>query len=333
MNNAFTKYNSVILSGRKASNVRSIIYSLSLSSPCTTRDIAKISLQNETISNASIKDNESRIREQIYYKLITGRMYKKSGRKKGERYPGLIENGYVVDTGKIINEKNKLVKKFTLTFRGLFFALGFNFDVSMIEIFLKNNSKNNLLCAYLNLVLKNTSPKFIQDVFLHPIYSIIVNNKILLDGDLGFYFINISQAIGNSAYVKTSQINQKYLDTNDYEKHMMEVNNLIDITENLMNKTFFDLREFNAWDESIAEYFYKSELDLEFYKKYSHERDSRLLYEIIKSVYNAFYFAMEFEIPKPRNKLPLAKGLQDHRRYKKKVGIANKKELERKIGF
>ena len=44
-------------------------------------------------------------------------------------------------------------------------------------------------------------------------------------------------------------------------------------------------------------------------------------------------FAMEFEIPKPRNKLPLAKGLQDHRRYKKKVGIANKKELERKIGF
>lgn len=310
MNNAFTRDNSLILSGRKASNVRSIIYSLSLSSPCTTRDIAKFSLQNERISNAPIKDNESRIREQIYYKLITGRMDKKSGRKKGERYPGLIENGYVVDTGKIINEKNKLVKEYSLTFRGLFFALGFNFDVSMIESFLQKNSKNNLLCAYLNLALKNISPKFIQDVFLHPIYSIIVNNKILLDGDLGFYFVNVSQIIGSTLHERVIQINEKYFATNNYQKHMKEINSLIDVTESLMSKTFYNVGEFNSWDESIIEHFYKSESEWNFYKKFSDDRDSRLLYEIMKSIINGYYFAMGSEAPtKPKNRLSLAKGM------------------------
>jgi hypothetical protein len=237
-------------------------------------------------------------------------MDKKSGRKKGERYPGLIENGYVVDTGKIINEKNKLVKEYSLTFRGLFFALGFNFDVSMIESFLQKNSKNNLLCAYLNLALKNISPKFIQDVFLHPIYSIIVNNKILLDGDLGFYFVNVSQIIGSTLHERVIQINEKYFDTNDYEKHMKEIYSLIDVTESLMSKTFYNVGEFNSWDESIIEHFYKSESEWNFYKKFSDDRDSRLLYEIMKSIINGYYFAMGSEAPtKPKNRLSLAKGM------------------------
>ena len=77
MNNAFNSDNSLIISGRKVSNVKSIIFALSLSSPATTRDIAKFSLQMETISKAPSKLQEIRIREQVIYKLIQGRMYKK----------------------------------------------------------------------------------------------------------------------------------------------------------------------------------------------------------------------------------------------------------------
>lgn len=320
MNNAFTKYNSSILSGRKASNVRSIIFTLSLSSPCTTRDLAKISLQKETTSKAPSKLQEIRIREQVYYKLIQGRMYKKSGKKKHGKYPGLIENGYVVDADEIINKKNKPVKIFILTFRGWFFALGFNFDSSVIESFLQNNSKHNLLCTYLNQVLKITSPKFIQDIFFHPIYSIIKEGRVLLDRDLGFYFVNISQVIGSTLYEKITQINQDYFATNDYEEQLEEINSLIDITENLMNKTFYDLGEFNSWEESIIGYFYKSESSGEYYRKFSDSRDSRLLYEVMKSIINAYYFGMGFEPPrKPKNNLGLPKWLKEHRRRKNRA--------------
>lgn len=310
MNNAFTRDNSLILSGRKAHHVKNIIFSLSQSSSATTRDIAKSSFKMETIPDSQITLQEIRIREQVIYKLIQGRMYKKSGKKKRGKYPGLIENGYVIETDEIINSKNKPVKKYSLTFRGLFFALGFNFDVSMIESFLQNNSKNNLLCAYLNLALKNISPKFIQDVFLHPIYSIIVNNKILLDGDLGFYFVNVSQIIGSTLHERVIQINEKYFATNNYQKHMKEINSLIDVTESLMSKTFYNVGEFNSWDESIIEHFYKSESEWNFYKKFSDDRDSRLLYEIMKSIINGYYFAMGSEAPtKPKNRLSLAKGM------------------------
>ena len=320
MNNAFTRDNSLILSGRKAHHVKNIIFSLSQSSSATTRDIAKSSFKMETIPDSQITLQEIRIREQVIYKLIQGRMYKKSGKKKRGKYPGLIENGYVIETDEIINSKNKPVKKYSLTFRGLFFALGFNFDVSMIESFLQNNSKNNLLCAYLNLALKNISPKFIQDVFLHPIYSIIVNNKILLDGDLGFYFVNVSQIIGSTLHERVIQINEKYFATNNYQKHMKEINSLIDVTESLMSKTFYNVGEFNSWDESIIEHFYKSESEWNFYKKFSDDRDSRLLYEIMKSIINGYYFAMGSEAPtKPKNRLSLAKGLREHRRRKNRV--------------
>ncbi|MDC1023667.1 hypothetical protein OAQ83_01075 [Nitrosopumilus sp.] len=315
MNNAFTRDNSLILSGRKAHHVKNIIFSLSQSSSATTRDIAKSSFKMETIPDSQITLQEIRIREQVIYKLIQGRMYKKSGKKKRGKYPGLIENGYVIETDEIINSKNKPVKKYSLTFRGLFFALGFNFDVSMIESFLQNNSKNNLLCAYLNLALKNTSPKFIQDVFLHPIYSIIVNNKILLDGDLGFYFVNVSQIIGSTLHERVIQINEKYFATNNYQKHMKEINSLIDVTESLMSKTFYNVGEFNSWDESIIEHFYKSESEWNFYKKFSDDRDSRLLYEIMKSIINGYYFAMGSEAPtKPKNRLSLARGMTSRRK-------------------
>ena len=143
MNNAFTRDNSLILSGRKAHHVKNIIFSLSQYSSATTRDIAKSSFKMETIPDSQITLQEIRIREQVIYKLIQGRMYKKSGKKKRGKYPGLIENGYVIETDEIINSKNKPVKKYSLTFRGLFFALGFNFDVSMIESFLLAITLNN----------------------------------------------------------------------------------------------------------------------------------------------------------------------------------------------
>jgi len=320
MNNAFTKYNSLILSGRKAEHVKNIIFMLSLNSPLTTRDIAKHVLKKESISNAPIKDNESRIREQVYYKLIQGRMYKKSGKKKYDKYPGLIEYGYVIDADEIKNVKNKSVKIFIPTFRGWVFALGFNFDISMIGSFLQNNSKNNLLCAYLNQVLEITSPKFIQDIFFHSIYSIIKEGRILLDRDLGFYFVNISQVIGSTLYERITQINQDHFATNDYEKQLEEINSLIDITENLMSKTFYDLREFNSWEESIMGYFYRSESDWDFYKKFSDGRDARLLYEVMKSIINSYYFSMGWDTPnKPKNKLQLSKRLLEHRKLKNKA--------------
>ena len=311
MNNAFSKNNSLVLSGRKASNVRSIIYALCLSSPCTTRDLAKFSLQRETTSKAPSSQQEIRNREQMYYKLIQGRMRKKTGRKKGDKYPGLVENGYVIATDEIINKKNKKVNVFTLTFRGLLFALGFNFDVIVIQSFLENNSKNNLLCAYLYLIMKNTSLEFVKKRFLGPVYSLINENRILLDSDLGFYFINISQAIGSSLINEIEQL---------HENNMKEVNSMIDITEKLMNKTFYDLREFNSWEESIIEHFYKSESDWIFYNKFSDSRDARLLYEVIKSIINGYYFAIGFEAPrKPKNNLSLSSGLKEHRRHKNKV--------------
>jgi hypothetical protein len=320
MNNAFTNDNSLILSGRKAHHVKNIIFSLSQSSSATTREIAKLSLQMETISNTPRRLKEIVVREQVIYKLIEGRMYNKSGKRKRGKYPGLIENGYVVETEETINEKNKSVKKYTLTFRGWFFALGFNFDISMIESFLQNNSKNNLLCAYLYQVLKVTSIKFIQSIFLHSIHSIIDQGKISLDEDLGFYFVNVSQIIGSTLHERVIQIHEKYFVTNNYQKHMKEINSLIDVTESLMNKTFYNVGEFNSWNESIVEHFYKSESEWNFYKKFSDDRDSRLLYEVMKSIINGYYFAMGFEPPtKPKNRLSLTKELREHRRHKNRV--------------
>ena len=101
--------------------------------------------------------------------------------------------------------------------------------------------------------------------------------------------------------------------------------------EILMDNTFYVDIFSHDWIESITEHFYPEDsenLQQDFFRRYRDESDSQLLYQVFKDIYSAYYTAVGFGVPKPKNKLPLPKWLKEHYRSKNEAKKRKKSRFQ-----
>lgn len=292
----------IINTGKKSRHSLEILASLVLHGPLTTREMAKniLQLTKDYPYYHKPKDFDSRKLENIYAKLIEGRLDKKSGRKKlSKKYPGLVEYGYLLETGIHKNEKSKYVKKYFVTLRGCFVALGFDFNDSELTKFLQNTSKNHLFFAYINHILEITSIDFIKQIFIKPIYDLIKKKRINPDDEIEFYFTNIAESIGSIFYNKVTSCIEKF--HSDSSLHNFLDTPGVEEIEKVMDNNFVRFRKRKDWNESIIDYFYHDSKDVEFYNLYYDEMyrdpvndspfDMNFLFKVMEQLHIAYYGA------------------------------------------
>lgn len=318
-NNNHTKETSKIMKKKRKTNSLELLAGLSIFGPGTTNDIANFILRKQSrSSHPKISYREdTQPRQKIYYNLIHDRPRNED---KG-KITGLISDGYIRQTGSKINEKKMDVPLFFLTQKGHFFSIGFKFDDKDFPNFLENASRNNLFFAYVNLIYKKTSSDFVTKIFITPIQDIIKKEKLDLDNEFNFYFVNIAESIGKSVHDEIDNITERYYGTREYTELLEPFDILID------NTFYVDTFSFE-WKESLIEHFYPEDsenLEQEFFRRYRDDSDAQLLYAVFRSVYSAYYWARGFGIPRPRNKLPLPKWLKEHRKKKNMIIRKNKR--------
>ena len=303
--NHHSKNTSDIFRKKRTENTLNLIHDLSLDGPSTTNEIATTALGRKQRDTKKIMYKEKQIIQRIYYNLI-------QDRQKYDKYKkvsGLLSTGYIRNTGTKINDKKLKVKLYFLTQKGHFFSFGFNFRGDDFKLFLKHASKNNLFFAYMKSIYEKTSENFVRDIFVIPILEIIDNEKIHLDNNFNFYFVNIAQSIGNSLYKKYYKI----LEEDNPKKFEAMLKNI----KMLMDNTFYFEPFSNEWIESLVAHYYPNDSKEDFYYRYRNESDSQLLYAVFRAVYLAYYTALGFGVPKPKRILPIPKGLKEH--YKRKI--------------
>ena len=319
-NNIHTKETSKIIKKKRKTNSLELLAGISIFGPGTTNEIANFMLERHSPPHSKIYYREdTQPKQKIYYNLIHDRPRNED---KG-KITGLISDGYIRKTGSKINKKNIKVPLFFLTQKGHFFSLGYNFRNTDLSFFLKNASKNNLFFAYVNSIYKKTSEKFIYKIFIEPINKLIADKKIDIDNDFNFYLVNIAQAIGISVFTEKSKI-ESSINSKDHlkSKQYMEI---------LMDNTFYVDIFSHDWIESITEHFYPEDsenLQQDFFRRYRDESDSQLLYQVFKDIYSAYYTAVGFGVPKPKNKLPLPKWLKEHYRSKNEAKKRKKSRFQ-----
>jgi len=309
--NYHTKNTSDIFRKKRKENTLDLIYGLSILGPSTTSEITKFTLQNRLPKHSKIPYRESQTLTGIYYNLIRDRPKNNYNGK----ILGLLSSEYIRKTNTKINKKQKEIPVYFLTQKGHFFSIGFDFKKNDFTLFLKYASKNNLFFAYMNSINEKTSGQFIDDIFIKPILKLILEQKFDLDNDFNFYFVNIAQAIGNSVYIESSKI----LEKNNSKK----LKEKMKYFQTLIDNTFYNDIFSYEWEESLIEHYYPKDSDQDFYRKNRDESDSQLIYAVFRAIYSAYYNALGFGIPKPKNKIPLPRWLKEHRRRKK--GLKNKK--------
>lgn len=209
----FSSYVSIILQGKKVKNSIDIMAANSINGPCTTRELAKFVLLKTPGHSKKISNKEARVKEQMFYKLLTGRFRKKTGRKKGDRYSGLISKDYIKKVGTKINDKGKNTNLYFLTLKGCFFVLGNNFSDDELRKFIQNAAKYHLFFSFLeNLLQGQTSLTFVKQIFIKPVQDLGKKSILIFDGNIpfSFYFEIIAKTSGREIYKKMIHFNNEF---------------------------------------------------------------------------------------------------------------------------
>lgn len=297
--NWYPKHTVPILVGKQATNCTNLISALALNGSSTTRDLAKFVLRNTSTDeyhvNPSGKDAQKL--ERRYYNLINGRLRKKTGRKKSaEKYPGLLEKGFIIKTGERRTGK-RLAPLYFLTLKGCFFTFGFGYTDDEKIKFIENTASNHLFFAFVKEIFESINIRFVNEIILDPIKKQIEKGKIFLDEDIGFYFSNIAETIGNTVNEKLSRI---VIDcSKNWPKRKLDDYPKFEYFEKLAELILFERNPRPDWSESITELFYPTDEKNYFYKSYSNGGlETNLLYKVMREIHYAHYEAFTFDAPK-----------------------------------
>lgn len=309
--NTYSKRNSVITRGKKARYSIDIIAALALLGPGTTREMAKFILSKmPEYVYEPVRDIESSVLENNFRRRIIIKEKKTTGGKKlGKKYPGLIEEGYVVETDTVINSKGIPSKTYFLSLKGCFFALGFNFDKDETLLFLEHASKNHMYFAYINKITKITSYAFVNAIFIRPIRDMIEKERLFLD-DLEFHFSNIEDAHRKAC----KGFVERYLKYHNPENLFLD--KLGKNIQSMINCTYYDSRFTEDLQNFMTEYLYKSKKEQKFFKNYDNgSLEFILLNQIMKSIHFGYYEAMGLGIPMATQKIPTSKEWKKHMKF------------------
>lgn len=302
------------LRGKKVKHSLEIIAALAILGPSTTREMAKFTLSySSDYSHKGMPGNkEASNLEKTYNRLIRDRPFKTLGRETG-KYLGLITQGFLRATEKKKNEKGNEVARYFLTLKGCFFALGFQFQFTdrHLTSLIKNASRNHLYFAYLNNNLEDTSIDFIKKAYLDPIFSLIIKGVIILDSGVPFSYVTSEQqqAISKMIY---DIINRHYGSSKQRSENELDLINF----EKTLKHTFYTQNPTSDWRDSMRDYFYPDDSNLEYFDDYSDGSiEIQILYGIMRATHFGVYSGIHENIPNQTQKIPYSKDWKKYRKY------------------
>lgn len=297
----YSKSTSIICDkGKGKKRAFELISSLALLGPSTTSEVEEFVLKSNYYQKNPERKNTLR---DEYNRIIQNRFYKKSGGKKtGGVFPGLIKNGYVLQTGEKIIVKSK-TRLYFLTLKGCFFVLGFKMTNKQLISFINNASRNHLFFYFLKLVCEKISLDFVKEIFVLPIQDLIQRKRIDLVDQMYLNFGIIADEVGIKLYEKR-------------KKSFLQLRNFLDDSsfeqiEELRKLIIYDRNPRENWYESIIEYYYSDDNDLDFYLDYSEGTfEMSLLNKVMYQLLHGYHEAVPEEIPdKTQVKIPRARRL------------------------
>jgi len=323
--NSFPSKTIFINKGKKTKHSLQIIASLALLGPNTTRELAKFTIkQSKNYPYSKPRNQDSRVLEQTFSRLIKGQQKRKTGKKKSsEKYPSLESNMYVRKIGEKINEKGKKVNLYSLTFTGFLFSLGFNFKNDDFKKLLHNASRHHLFFAYVQKIADCTSIHFIKKIFLNPISEIIEEDKIRLDEEISFYFSYMAESIGRSLG-KSLYVFDSIDDDEDMEK--------LQFVKHIQKLTFYDDRPTSDWPHAMVDIFYPNNDDLDFFLEHAHlAMEENLLYKIMQKVHLVYFGYGGNYIPRRTQKIPSSKRWKRFQKYYPEYKNPRERDKKEKI--
>jgi hypothetical protein len=256
--NKFVLNNTPVLQRRRRGNILSLLAALSILGPSTMNDCAKWALKQTNLS----KREEPKI-----------------GEVKGKH-------------------RNVPVQVYSLTLRGSILSLGYEFNSSQWQKFIKNVSYNSLFFSYINKILENTSFNIVERIFLKPIQNLVTENKIDVNDDreesdeLRYNFSIIAERIGRSLYQTREEI-ARNIEKSDSRQAIPFLADNKHI-ETLMLHTWYHI-DMLSWSTEAQNYFYSHIMERNFFEQFSDKaNDVELTYKTMQQICNSYYGSPEF---------------------------------------
>jgi hypothetical protein len=305
LNNHYPQFRVPEIKGKKAKHSVEILATLAIKGQMTTREIAKFVLNSTTeYDNQYPRDRDSRILEQIFYKLINGRGLNK------KKYPGLADTRFVFPVRVRKNNLNNDVKTYFLTLKGSFFALGFQFDSRQLLEFVRNAAKEHLYFALLKKIIDDTSLEFVKSVLIEPAVNLIKDGLVKLDDRS--YLNHILYAQQESISNKIYQLDENLFGSKKRARGKIGFR----YYERMLAHVFYTDSPTSDWGDYMIEYFYpnsRTSPSPQFYD----DRNSQLglLYRFMRSIHFGYYSGHMQSIPKQTQRMPVSKEWREYRSY------------------
>lgn len=357
-----------ILSHKKSPKVREIFRSLAILGISKTSDIAEYVLRVTPSSDYGL-DAESgrsipapkktRLRRD-YNRLINKRREKVKGKDKKitiKKFDGLISYEYVQMIGKE-QKKGKKILRYFLTLKGIFLALGFEYEKYELKKIIENFSATSLYFAFVNEIMKKTSLGFVSKIFIKPLIKVVGQSYIFQKEDMRFYFSNIAEHTSHALTQEMIKIiakrNEKILgqplpyfekkitrqDIKEFpnaskedliamkiREQQADLDDLINEfkktgIEIVIDNIFYYEKPKNDWYDSLVELFYKKPEQIDFYREFGYDYENELVYKVMRGLHFTYYHNIGRLAPRiPRKKLRLSKRWKRHQKYKKSNGL------------
>jgi len=387
-----------IFKGGKQGNVVDLLGSLAINGSSKTTDVAKFIYGNKfhkllkNNSDDDSKNNSDNDPDDIFpwdasdialneirkiyleklrsnfKRLLTGRRkLSHSGKKITDSEgnfivsPNPIDFGYVINTGKIENDKGNFIPHYFLTLKGFFLILGYDFNPNELKSMIDNASKISMFFCFMKKVMDDYNIKFVTEIFIKPIQRVLLRSDIFQGGDMDFYFGNFADAISESLYNKMELVNEKrkenirnkpdsYFSKKITKKYMQlhptrhfsdlirikRRENLQDTSdmvyqfrvagiEQLMKKVFYSDKPKDDWYDSLFDYFYPKKESQKLFLKFGYDSENILMNKVMRSLSQTYAYFDNGILPYKENKLPRSKAWEKHQKFKQK---GSKSDLE-----
>lgn len=323
-----------IFKGNKRENIQNFIGILAIQGANDMIEIAKVTMTYGKPKSYYYElkfKNYSRVLS-YYNRLFSGRLQYTHGGKKindeegnPKRYDSPIKLGYVFEIESTEKKQKRVIKKYSLTLKGIFLTLGYNLELDELEKVINNASKVSLFFCFIKTVMNTTSVSFVKDLFIVPMIKVLLKSDMFQKGEIDFYFINFADAISNSLQHMMKRIDEertnKILDQGvtiskkkrdelkkefpnaSYETLLqLELEETLTDKEDelvlkykekgieaLMDNTYFSIEMKEDWYESLLEYFYtKNELESPL-RDFENIHEKDLVHKVMSMIHFTYY--------------------------------------------